>query len=378
MGTVEIVVALKNDDVAALALSSIIHALAETNSVAIARYVKKDGSPPRLVVLTPTIKTDFEALYLNILPFSEDIRQYQFVSLFTNVKKEYIPTKEQLDITEKLIRDMDIKNFEDNGENKELINLKETPNPIVQNFFKVINKKVLYPEEYDPKEIKLDQSISNYLTLNSTILSKSQDSFEKYKELFPLTQKFEEKKPTRKFWSESYLTEELKLDSYVKTNDKTQNSDKMTLESLITGGVSSVKSINPVEDFNAIFKRRDVDLINKAITEMIDQILKLINESVRDTLYPKAIECIRALRYGCIIEEEPEDFNIFLRKLKSQFKEHKKNDFWKLIVDEGISLINKDECEISDSSVTESRKFLQDNIDVVIEQEEVKKRCTKR
>ena len=50
--------------------------------------------------------------------------------------------------------------------------------------------------------------------------------------------------------------------------------------------------------------RRDVDLVDKAIDQMKERIVSLVNDSIRDQLYPKALECLVALRNGCVQEEE--------------------------------------------------------------------------
>jgi hypothetical protein len=55
MGKAEYVVPL-NDNHAIVAVSALVHAMAETNSVAIVRWVKRKKGAPILGVLTPAIK----------------------------------------------------------------------------------------------------------------------------------------------------------------------------------------------------------------------------------------------------------------------------------------------------------------------------------
>ena len=66
---------------AVIALSSLIHALYELGSCAIARVVKKDMAEPLLKILSPEIKPDYECLIENELPFAEDVRSYRFPPL---------------------------------------------------------------------------------------------------------------------------------------------------------------------------------------------------------------------------------------------------------------------------------------------------------
>lgn len=64
-----------------IALSSLIWALMELESYAVARIVVKDGKEPLLVLLAPHIDSTFECLYDVPLPFAEDVRSYQFPPL---------------------------------------------------------------------------------------------------------------------------------------------------------------------------------------------------------------------------------------------------------------------------------------------------------
>lgn len=76
-----ITIAQKMNSKAAMALSSLIHALYELESYAIARIVLKDGKPPQMLLLAPLIEPDLEALIDVPLPFAEDVRMYRFPPL---------------------------------------------------------------------------------------------------------------------------------------------------------------------------------------------------------------------------------------------------------------------------------------------------------
>jgi ATP-dependent DNA helicase 2 subunit 2 len=81
MSPADYIVANANAVDAAIALSSLAHALVETESYGFARYVSKENADPQVVLLAPKIEPEFEALVLCQLPFAEDYRQYQFPSL---------------------------------------------------------------------------------------------------------------------------------------------------------------------------------------------------------------------------------------------------------------------------------------------------------
>ena len=66
--------------------------------------------------------------------------------------------------------------------------------------------------------------------------------------------------------------------------------------------------------------------------------------------YNKALECVRAMRKGCISVEMSALFNIFLETLKADYEFKDREDFWKMVVGDGITLISTDESE--DSTVS--------------------------
>ena len=121
MKNCEVLVSKPGDEKAAIALSAFIHGMAETQSVAIVKYIKRKNSEPKLAVLVPAIKPvwiciqcnfqNIDLLYINILPFSEDLRQYPFYSLLGENAK-FKPNNQQLEAVENLIDHMDLMNAE--------------------------------------------------------------------------------------------------------------------------------------------------------------------------------------------------------------------------------------------------------------------------
>lgn len=81
MGETCITIPQKTNEKARMALSSLVHALHELESCAVARLVKKDGSDPQIILLSPFIEPDLEGLVDVPLPFAEDIRSYRFAPL---------------------------------------------------------------------------------------------------------------------------------------------------------------------------------------------------------------------------------------------------------------------------------------------------------
>ena len=209
---------------------------------------------------------------------------------------------------------------------------------------------------------KLDPVIEKYVNPDINLVEKSKETLEKYKELFPLEKVQTGEKVKRKYWAD-VSTDDIKLDSYANADSDAQalkkkklddNEALFSIEKIVAFGITDVGSITPVKDFHDMLNRRDVDLVDKAIEQMKERIQQLVNDSIKDQLYIKAIECLKALREGCIKEEEAAAFNTFLRLLRSMYEDKKKNEFWLLIRKNKISLIHEEECEDSDVTPKES------------------------
>lgn len=68
--------------------------------------------------------------------------------------------------------------------------------------------------------------------------------------------------------------------------------------------VEKLGDSNPVQEFEAMMSRRDSpDWVSKAFQSMKDKIYDLVENSVEGDNYQKAVECLVALRKGCILEQ---------------------------------------------------------------------------
>lgn len=68
--------------------------------------------------------------------------------------------------------------------------------------------------------------------------------------------------------------------------------------------VENIGDMTPVQDFEAMISRRDSpDWVSKAIKDMCQKIFNLIEDSCEGDTFPKALECLVALRKGCILEQ---------------------------------------------------------------------------
>lgn len=109
MGSTEVLISEKVEEAAFI--SALVHALEETDSVGIVRFVKRVNSQPSLGVIYPCIKSNTEYFCFHKLPFAEDLRQYPFAPLDRErAKSQFVPSVEQLRTAENLIKSLDLSN----------------------------------------------------------------------------------------------------------------------------------------------------------------------------------------------------------------------------------------------------------------------------
>ncbi|TFK76643.1 SPOC domain-like protein [Pluteus cervinus] len=116
MGEVQYIWANPDLPQAQVALSSIVQAMDEKGSMAIARWVTKDGMDPKMGVLMPTSFEKVDCLLWAQMPFADDVRKYTFASLDHLVNKKgevleshpYIPTDAQIEAMDNFVDAMDL------------------------------------------------------------------------------------------------------------------------------------------------------------------------------------------------------------------------------------------------------------------------------
>jgi len=124
MGESHITVPAVHNDKAKMAISSLVRALHETESYAVARLVTKNDRDPQIVLMAPLIEPDLDALVDVPLPFAEDIRVYQFPPLDRVIttsgavltQHRNLPSKDLLDAMSKYVDIMDLSSLEEDDE----------------------------------------------------------------------------------------------------------------------------------------------------------------------------------------------------------------------------------------------------------------------
>ena len=116
LGSTEVVSPLSGDEKAIVAMSALVRAMVETESIGIARYCPRADSV-KIVALVPHVSADQEDLYLHQLPFADDLRHFPFPPLDPKrARSSIVPTQDQLSAVDDLIDQLDLSQA---GENEE-------------------------------------------------------------------------------------------------------------------------------------------------------------------------------------------------------------------------------------------------------------------
>ncbi|XP_021378174.1 X-ray repair cross-complementing protein 5-like [Mizuhopecten yessoensis] len=360
------VVADKGDEAAAVALSSLVQALYETNMVAIVRKVYNAASGPKLGCLIPHIKADYECLLYVELPFMEDVRQFTFGSLpitkdnISTANSKFAPSDKQLDAVDKLITTMDLcqsqgdeeeEDKDEEEEQTEYLKAKSTFNPHFQRLYQCLQHRGLNPDE---PLAELSPLVANYLEPPQEILSRCEEHLERLNKVFKLevVKKKEEKTGENQF----------------KESDEGEagKAKKPRLDDDLEGGmaditrakVTEVGTVTPVEDFVAFINQKDEDKFEEASQQMQKRVEQIVLDSFGAQFYPKAMDCLQALRKHSIKKSEPGLYNTFMKKFKDVLIAKGRRDFWEQVVAENQGLISKMESEESTVSNEEAKQFV--------------------
>lgn len=343
------VFAAKDDEAAAVALSSLIHALDELNMVAIVRYAYDRRANPQVGVAFPHIKDAYECLVYVQLPFMEDLRQYMFSSLKNN--KKCTPTEAQLSAIDDLIESMSlVKKSEEEDAIEDLFPTSKIPNPEFQRLFQCLLHRALHPQERLPP---IPQHILNMLDPPTEIQAKGEIPLSKVKTLFPLTDADKKK--------DHVTAQDIFQDNHEEgpaaKKFKTEKEEiHISVSSLAEGKVTKVGSVNPVENFRVLVRQK-IASFEEASLQLISLIEQFLDTN--ETLYfMKSMECIRAFREEAIQFSEEQRFNCFLEALREKVEIKQLNHFWEIVVQDGVTLITKDEGPGSSVTTEEAAKFL--------------------
>ncbi|XP_067108403.1 X-ray repair cross-complementing protein 5 [Osmerus mordax] len=336
----------KDDEHAAVALSALIRALDELNMVAIVRYVYDRRCNPQVGAAFPCIKDKYECLMYVQLPFMEDLRQFTFPSLENN--KKFTPSEAQLAAMDSVIDSMMLVEEGESGKQEDLFKVHHIQNPTFQRLFQCLHHRGLNPDTHLPS---IEPWLLAALERPPVVSARCHAPLEELKKKFPLKEavkKKELKTSIQIFGSSSEEPEAKKV--------KLDEDEDFNLADITAGSVSSVGSVDPARDFCSLVRQKSLPF-GEVCQQLIGRIEQLVSQKSTH-YYMKAISCIQVFREQSVKAGNAELFNSYLQSLKRSIPDRGLHDFWGLLAQDVLTLINKDEVEGSSASKQEANEFL--------------------
>ncbi|KAF4548829.1 ATP-dependent DNA helicase II subunit 2-like protein [Elsinoe fawcettii] len=360
MSRANMIIAQRTNPKAALALSSLIHALFELNSFAVARFVPKPDKAPVILLLCPSIESDLECLYDVELPFAEDVRQYRFppldriltISGKTITQHRSLPNQDLQDAMSAYVDAMDLTSpIATAGlDDSEYASIDSTFSPLLHRINQVIRHRAINPTSPLPP---VPEILTHFSHPPASLLSSAQDTLSSLiatsdvKKVPPKTRAKRGRAPPPAPMSG------LDIDAL--------------LSSSSTPDVRKVKGRidprNAVPEFKQMFDLASRTGRDEEVTSCFDQmgtvIEGLVRDSVGDAGYGRAVEGMAALREA---GEEMEFFdwwNGWVRGFKGKVLREElgveRREFWFLVRRMGLGLLSGGGASVGDE---EGREFL--------------------
>eukprot|EP00826_Nyctotherus_ovalis_P009704 TRINITY_DN12568_c0_g2_i1.p2 TRINITY_DN12568_c0_g2~~TRINITY_DN12568_c0_g2_i1.p2 ORF type:complete len:299 (+),score=98.58 TRINITY_DN12568_c0_g2_i1:1496-2392(+) len=279
-------------------------------------------------------------MYVNRLPTIEDLREYQFAPPEPS-------TESQRRAASVFIDALDL------AADEEQLRPKMTFNPVLQHLYQSIQHRALNPEE--PSLPELDENIAAYVKPDQAFFERAEKEVQIFRESFELKNVEKETRRKRVSWRDLVLKEETK-ETKAKEQAEVEETKEKPGNMFGPEEIKDISVVNPIKDFQKMINERHRDRVSEAIGKMKNIVKRFINESLKESTYENALECLMALRDSCVKEDEPIEFNDFLWELKKKCSrgEHKK--VWNMIRKNKITLITKEESINSLIAVSEAEK----------------------
>ncbi|KAI4204200.1 MAG: hypothetical protein LQ350_001391 [Teloschistes chrysophthalmus] len=348
-----IVIAQRTNTKAIMALSSLIHALFETESYAVARLVSKTDKAPLLLLLAPSIEVDCECLLDVQIPFAEDVRSYKFppldrvITVSGKFIKEHrnLPNEALTKAMSDYVDHMDLSTLgrDDDGNPSEYMPMTETFSPVLHRIDQAVRWKAVHPTEPVPPPYEI---LTRYSQPPNDLLALSKRRLEKLKAAADV-----KKVPP-------------KVQGRRRNRDEIKPLSGLNVEALLDGGKKTVKiySQNAIPDFRrALDNAESIEGIPSAARQLGHIIEARIKDSFGDIAYARAIEEITALREEMSELEEPEIYNSFARELKRKLLSEElggnRRDFWWEFIKSKLGLIDSNVSKKSDATEEDAKLF---------------------
>ncbi|KAM0515279.1 hypothetical protein ACHAPE_006236 [Trichoderma viride] len=346
-----VTIAAKYDEKSELAFSSLVWALSELDSYAVARLVTKDEKDPIMVLLMPYLEPNYACLYDVPLPFAEDVRSYQFppldrvvtVSGQTITKHRLLPSDELSQAMSDYVDAMDISNYgiDQEGEPAEYATIDEIYNPAIHRINHAIKQRAVHPErpvpEIPPVLLRFAAPPTELVeTVQATI-----DSLIKAADVKKVPPKAKGKRQ----------------------RETVKPISGLDVDALLGGEKKgAISPENAIPDYKrALNSSEEVEQIADATRQMGAIVQSLITDSFGDNKYAQAMESIGVMREELINLEEPGQYNEFVRDLKKKLLSGTlggdRRDFWFKMRWAKLGLIIQSQSEASTVALEEADEF---------------------
>ncbi|KAI2792518.1 ATP-dependent DNA helicase II subunit 2 [Penicillium oxalicum] len=344
MSNTNVIIAERANDKASLALSSLIHALFEQDSYAVARLVTKELKPPMIVLLAPSIESDYECLIEAVLPFAEDVRSYQFPPLDKVVTVSgKIVTEHRTLPNDELKQAMSdyVDNMELDGDE---LPIEDSYSPLLHRIESAVRHRAVHPN--DPI-LEPSEQLTRFAHPSQDLIERAKPSLEK------LVLASNVKKVPPKTKGRKRLREAEKPLSGLDVDALLKQEPKRT----------KISSENAIPEFKQMLSRADsLEIIHDAVKQMAGIVENLIQHSLGNVNYDRVIESLGTMREELVDYEEPALYNDLIHALKDKILREElggdRLELWWLIRKGKLGPIDQKTSEVSTVSEQEAKEFL--------------------
>lgn len=350
-----VVIAQKTNSKAIMALSSLIHALFEVESYAVARLVTKADKEPLITLLAPSIEVDYECLLDVRLPYAEDVRSYRFPPLdrvITVSGKEIrehrnLPSDALSAAMSDYVDRMDLSDLgkDDEGNPAEYMNMNDTYSPILHRMDQAVRWRAVHPTEPVPPPYEI---LTRYSNPPEKLVAGAKRKLEK------LIAAADVKKVPPKVQSRKRNRNEIKplsgLDVGALLGNNKSKKIKITRE-------------NPIPEFKQALDTADSEEASRDAVKQLSTVIEAqIKDSFGDIAYGKVVEELGVMRSEMIEMDEPGLYNGFVKTLKGKLLGEElggdRRDMWYEIRKNKLGLIEKKSSDYSSVDEEEANAFL--------------------
>ncbi|ETV77423.1 hypothetical protein H257_08842 [Aphanomyces astaci] len=323
------------------ALSTAMHA---EGKFALARFVRVANAAPKVVALFPNVQEPrLHCLWMQQLPFEEDLRPYEFSSLASNPTIQ--PTATQLAAADTLVEML-----------SRPASTSHAFNPALQRLYDTIAHRAMDPTA---PLAPLPPHVERHLREDRTLFEPALAAIHAFDKAFQLKEAAKAKDHKKKsFWSDVSIGDTKPADVPVADGGGGDDNDdgELDLDDLLGEDVTAVGSMNPISDFEALLATNQLAKAQLAVMGMEEQILGLFRQDARG-YHAKGLDCLRYFRRRSPEIHRTTLFNAFLHRVKAEFGPSN-GPVWQLLVEHHVTLLSTRDDPSCDTSIREAESFL--------------------